>query len=294
MYYLTLSIIVCIIIYFWYLYLTVQENFQVVAFNATHIPCYTVESIYSKETIKIKEIFKQINIDLGGKDDQLEQSEQPEQLEQSEQHGLFGLTTGGPPINYGGEFDSTGYILINNNVSFMFDSQFKSIIKNFLQKYFPKDFISITNISNLYFKEENNDMLYIFNGQFSNSTKFTSRNLIIKLKVNNSTQFLNPTPSSPNDFQSDIDSNVVSYNTTILGITLNKNDDNTIKYSGTYSPSVTLTPDLYTIDNNLYLMDPFLTSGKQMIINDQMKTDFNKVVIDHSQTLNNIIQNPTS
>jgi hypothetical protein len=285
MYYLIL-IICIIIIFFWYF--NSQENFQVVAFNASNIPCYSIESIYSKETIKLKEIFRQINTDLGVSEET--ETKQSEQVK-SNQSGLFGLTTGGSPINYGGNFDSTDYTLINNNVSFAFDNQFKSIIKNILQKYFLNNLISITNITNIYFKQENGNMLYIFNCQFSNLTKFTSRNLIIKLKINNYVKFLNPTASSPNDFQSNIDSSLI--NTTILGITLNKNDDNTINYTTTYSPSVTLTPNLYTINNNLYLMDPFLTSGKEMIINDQMKTDFNKVIIDHSQTLNSIIQNTT-
>ena len=278
--YLIICIII-IIIYLWYF--NYQENFEVVASNASNIPCYTIESIYSKETVILKEIFRQINTDLGVILEEIEEVE-------VEQPGLFGLTTGGSPINYGGEFDSTEYTLINNNVSFAFDSQFKTIIKNFLQKYFPKSSISITNITNLYFKQENStdDILYIFNVQFSNLTKFTSRNLIIKLKINNYSEFLNQIPSSANDFKSNVDSASISDNTTILGITLNKNDDNTVKYTGTYSPLVTLTPNLFTINNNLYLMDPFLTSSKEMIINDKMKTDFNKVIIEHSQTLNNL------
>ena len=287
---LIICIIIMMIIYLWYS--NSKENFQVVASNSLDIPCYSIKSLYKKDAIKLKEIFTQINTDLGV----TLQSQQSEQVHQKLKPGLFGIPTGGSPINYGGYFDNTGYTLINNNVSFAFDSQFKSIIKNILQKYFPKNIISITNITNLYFKQENNNILYIFNVDFTNVTKFTYKNLIIKLKINNYTKFLNSNPSSPNDFQSNIDSKILLYNTNILGIILNKNDDNTIKYTAKYSPSVTLTPNLFTINNNLHLMDPFLTSDNQMMITDKMKSDFKKVIIDHTNILDGIklIKNPTS
>ena len=55
--------------------------------------------------------------------------------------------------------------------------------------------------------------------------------------------------------------------------------DNKIKYSA----------ELYfwknEIKNYLYLMDPFVTSGRDMIINDKMKKDFIPVLEAHEKLL---------
>lgn len=250
------------------------ENFKVVASNSSNIPCYTIDSIYDKETSKLKEIFNEINT----KFNILDNSEN-NKLIKNIPNGIFGPTSGGYPINYGGLFNTTGYILINNNISFNFDNSFKIIIRDFLKPYFDKENIYITKITNVYFKLNNKDIVYIFNAQFLNSTNFTSRNLVIKLKIKNIQEFIDI-----------IDIKLLSYNTKILFIELNKNDDNSIEYKTKYNPSVTLTPNFYNIKNKLYLMDPFITSSKEMVIDNEMKINFNKSVVDHSKTLSGLIK----
>ena len=46
-----------------------------------------------------------------------------------------------------------------------------------------------------------------------------------------------------------------------------------------------LRPNYYEIKNYLYLMDPFVTSGRDMIINDKMKKDFIPVLEAHEKLL---------
>ena len=52
-----------------------------------------------------------------------------------------------------------------------------------------------------------------------------------------------------------------------------------------------LKPNYYQIKNVLGLMDPFITSGRDMIITSEMKKDFDKEIISKKELLKSLTEN---
>ena len=141
-----------------------------------------------------------------------------------------------------------------------------------MKPLFPNEKILITRIFNVY-KEKDlpkdiNKLLdtpihYIFNAQYQNTTKFTSRILVVKILLKN-------TRAIP----------------TILYINLNENPS---KDTFTFYPNEESSlKQFYNIYNNLFLMDPFKTSGQEIIISKDMKENFDKVLVDHTKTFSGL------
>lgn len=184
------------------------------------------------------------------------------------------------PTNIDLDFNVKNYLLINNNLTFPLDKIFKDYILNYLRKHniYANDNIYIQGkIENIYFKDENNIRTYIFMFNLVNSTLYFSANIKIKLIINNISLFLDNSRNDGINYPSYINTddnlkNQLISNMFIKGINLSSNNKFNI-------PQVDkLYPDYYQIKNTLYLMDPFITSGKDMYITDDMKKSFNKLM----------------
>lgn len=153
--------------------------------------------------------------------------------------------------------DTGVYTLINNNINFSLNDIFKKHIIDFFisNNIYIEDKLSIIgNIRDIYVKKENEDYYYIFNASLNNLTKFFVKDIKVKLKIENNNIHI---------IAIQIKELASSQNDKIVGIDKN-------------------TPIFYEIKNTLHLTDPFITSGKELVITDSMKINFNNILIKKS------------
>ncbi len=172
-------------------------------------------------------------------------------------------------------FQLDGYIQHNLYIPFPFEEYIKRIIIQYLKSNmneFKEHELYINNFSELYYKDVDNDRLFIFNINLIDNTNFKVTNLKIKIKIKNIIQFI--------DFQTNMQnmgSNInyilprsiytIENAIELLSIRLDKNN-----YGKFNIDSIDqLYPNYYEIQNRLGLMEPFLTSSKSMTIK---KNDF--------------------
>lgn len=158
-------------------------------------------------------------------------------------------------------FDKTNYTLINNNIQFILNDAFKTHILDFFKLnniYLNDKLTIIDDLKDIYVKKENDTYYYIFKVNLNNLTKFFVKTTNVKLKVENN-------------------------NIHIISIHIddNKNTNTIINVSENDESN----PNYYEIKNTLYLTDPFITSGKDMVISDSMKLDFNNILINKTFAL---------
>lgn len=142
-------------------------------------------------------------------------------------------------------------ILWNSNITFPLESEFKAAIKDYLIKHkiLNNDISFSSGILKMYVKNAPlNSKIYSFN--ITVNDKEFSRPISVKITVDGSTQ--------------EIKINSIVLEQSISNESIDSIDE--------------LNPNYYEIYNKYHLMDPFLTSGKKMIITDLMKTNFNKIV----------------
>ena len=147
--------------------------------------------------------------------------------------------------------------VFNNNIKFPYNDLFKKNVTDYLKKQFGK----------------NDDKLYLFGNLFDIEFKETDTTIIYKFK-----SFIS-TPKS-------------NTNTVLIELTVEKSDNsitiNSVKYLTDIKETEFLpgyTYEFYTIKNKYYLMDPFLTTSKELVITDDMKTKFAKVLNEKYQTI---------
>ena len=120
---------------------------------------------------------------------------------------------------------------------------------------------------------------FIFNVTVVDPDTFASRELKVKLLVKNIEQFLNPAPvnsvSTQRSYISPPDQDQVRQNVQIQYLGLEEDMFGIVN-------STDEVQHFYEIKNKYFLMDPFLTSGKDMIINDKMKASFATVLDEKS------------
>ena len=168
--------------------------------------------------------------------------------------------------SYNDVFDTKDYIIQNPNIPFMFNDSLKQIILDYFKNnIYKNDKLSISDLKYIYWKDLGSERHFIFNVNITNNTSFITRNIKIKLTVTNISQG-----------QVDI------RNTKIVSIKLDDND-NVVHFDDFLFKGIdSLQPsDMYLIKNELHLMDPLLTSGKEMIITQDMKHNFEKELQQH-------------
>jgi hypothetical protein len=241
-------IYILIIIIIIFLYKHTFENFDIVAYNNTNVPNNIIKSIYETESETLQNLFDKLNL-------------QNKDFKESNLDKQFKL--------------------INMNLVFPFSSIFKKLIIEYIHNSIPKykkDKVYILGkLINIYQKDLDNTRTFIFNFTLVNPVNFFTRNIKIRLKINNINQFLDETFN----YLDVIDENLLRLNTNLESITLDKN--NYINF--TFNPIDKLSEPYYLIKNKFFLLDPFLTSGRESIITNNDKIKFQSILNDKNKSL---------
>lgn len=164
-------------------------------------------------------------------------------------------------------FDTFKYTLLNKNLTFSYNDIFKISVLNYLKNnnIYIKDSLHIqNNIHDIYFLDILPNRIYIFNCDLVNSTHFFTRNIKVQIKVNNT------------------NNNILSLSQiNVLGIILDT--DNYANFSIPMYDE--LYPTTYQIKNTLHLLDPFITSGQDLVLTSTQITNFNNVLAGKSNQL---------
>lgn len=136
-------------------------------------------------------------------------------------------------------------------------------------------------------KQAPNARQFIFDVTVVDPVAFVSRPLRAKITVQNIDEFLNPPPinsvSTQRSYISPVDDKILH--------NMHINFVGTTKDTNTFNPEDELGQHFYEIKNKYFLLDPFLTSGKEMIITDKMTSAFAKIVDEKSKSIDIQYQN---
>lgn len=167
------------------------------------------------------------------------------------------------------DIDQT-FVLYNDNITFPLNNLFKSLALEYFNKnapQFSKDKIYIANdMNNIYYKKYTNiNTLYISNFNLTNPKNLFTKN--IKMGV---------------------DYNEQNGQGQVLFMKLDTLPDNEILSTDSIDK---LQPDYYTLKNNMFLMDPWITSNNSMTISDIYINNFNKVLKEKNKQLLSLTSN---
>jgi hypothetical protein len=183
-------------------------------------------------------------------------------------------------LSFDHNFNVKSFTLLNTNIPFPFTNQFQKLLLSFL-KTVPRlntHKITLGDFNNIYFNDDFlGNRIFILNVNVQDSTTFTSRNIKVKFIVNNISAFT--TDDKKSNYLSTFDSTLLDKYTSLVGIILDKNGYAKFNMTGIDKSD----PNFYLIYNQLYLMDPFVTIGNDMIITQDMKQKFYKSLADHQQ-----------
>lgn len=232
------SIILLLLVFVIYIYNQCKEgykNVDTVGYNNSFVISNDIVSIYDRETLDLTNIFSDLFKDSDC------------------------------------DFDTDTYLVYGTYIEFPFNDIIKRIICDYLKKNvskFKKDKIEINaDINHMYWKNINDDRLFIFNVNLLNSTNFMTRNIKVKILIKNINNFMNG-----NDYKTNVLFSTLLLSTNILCIKLDK--DNYVSKSSLYTGFDKLDPEYYEIKNQLHLMAPFMTSSSDLIITNNMKINF--------------------
>lgn len=215
-------------------------NTSVVGYNNIEVPAYSIPNIFDSETQELIGIFKE-----AFDDDDVE------------------------PL---------GFKEHNPYIPFPFNASIKELIIDYMKtniKRFKGDKLEILNdLNKIYYKDYDNDRIFIFNVSLVNNTRFSSRDVRVKLRIKNIGDFIKGVKTEQNeiDYKTDISYQNIVNVLVILSIRLVKSEYIQFEFNGFDS----LQPNYYQIKNALGLTEPFITTGKDMIITEEMKKDFIK------------------
>jgi hypothetical protein len=132
----------------------------------------------------------------------------------------------------------------------------------------------VKDIYQMYFKEIDNVREFIFLIDLNNQTKNSTRQLEIYITLNNINNYLMDSgeysPTINDDIIKDIDINYIGTKTNSISLEVPGLTEN-------------IHHEYYRIKNTLRLMDPYITSGKEMVITDGMRKNFD-IILDKKKT----------
>jgi hypothetical protein len=121
------------------------------------------------------------------------------------------------------------------------------------------------------------DRFFQFDVTVINPKTFLSRTLKAKLKVNDINKFLDPAPSNSvstqQGYTKPVKEELLKKSTELVYINIDQLPENDV------SSIDELNPYLYEIKNKYHLMDPFLTTGSEQKITDDLRKKF-EIVLD--------------
>jgi hypothetical protein len=231
--------LLCIIFFILLLLITTSKWESFFPFNSFEVPTNKTDSLYDQDTTDIDNAFEILNKDI--------------------------------LPDYRNTFQK-----YPNFFKFVLNDLFASFIIKQIKLAFDKTKYNGNKVEvagalyNIWWKDALNDRHFILNVDIVNKTKFFARKLLVFVKLRDIKQFLTDTGEyTPlvNDTIQESDLQVVYIGT-----------DNALKYL-TVPPTDGVIgresfSHLYRIKNNLYLMDPYITSGRDMVISDNDKLKF--------------------
>ena len=163
------------------------------------------------------------------------------------------------------DIDQT-FVLYNDNITFPLNNLFKSLALEYINKngpQFSKDKMYISNdINNIYYKKDFDSTLYICNFNLTNPKNLFTKNIKMGLSYNEQNS-----------------------RGQVLFMKLDTLPDNKILSTDSIDK---LQPDYYTLKNNMFLMEPWITSNDSMTISDVYINNFNKVLKEKNKQLLNL------
>lgn len=177
-------------------------------------------------------------------------------------------------------FNVKSFNLFNTSIPFPFTNQFQKLLLSFLKTVprINKHTLTLGDINNIYYNDDSlGNRIFILNVNIQDSTKFTSRNIKVKFVVNNIRTFT--TSDQNSNYLPTFDPALLEKHCSIVGIILDKNGYAKFTMNGVDKSD----PNFYLINNQLYLMDPFITSNLDMTITRDMKQEFYKSLAEHQQ-----------
>lgn len=237
----------------------------IVGYNNIAIPAYYIPNIFETETKELIKVFKE-----AFKDDNVE------------------------PI---------GYKEHNPYIPFPFEAPIKKLIIDYLKTNIPKfkghKLEITTDLNKLYYRNSGDDRLFIFNVNLLDNTQFMTRNVRVKIRIKNILKFIKDNTdyelgeqtmaerkNAEINYRTNIPAQTVINSTDLLSIRLDKNNYARFTLTGQDA----LKPNYYQIKNVLGLMDPFVTSGRDMVISEKVKKDFEKEILAKKELLKSLTE----
>lgn len=228
--------IIIILIVFIYSFFTI-ETFTVTPYNSSKVPLNKQDTLYEKEIKELNQIFEQTN------------------------------SQGFPAVK---SFQiMPGYLKFPMQKSFnkIILQRLNSIFKN-SKKYRKTKFKIVKDMYDIRWKDIEGSRHFVFNIDINNDTLKWTRRLRMYVIVKDIKRFLTDTGEyiQTNNFNSQgIEINTIALEESTVRLLIG-GIDGEIGNEKYYN--------YYNIKNVLYLMDPFLTSGKDMMITDKMRKEF--------------------
>ena len=240
-------ILVTIIYVSYYVLVSLKENFTSISYNSFDVPENPIQTIYSTETETLKTLLDNLNVN---KNNTL-------------------------PID-------DNFISINPNINFPLENSFNKAIINFLHdniQTFRKDKVYILGkLQNIRYKDISNNRVFFCNVTLVNPKNFFTRNVKIVLNIAEIQNLVLPLDTSTyKDYIETIVDKYISIQNVVLDT--ETKDPSQVSINGFDS----LQPNMYRIKNKLHLTDPFLTSGRELIIDESMKNEFNRVLVEKNK-----------
>lgn len=238
-------IIILFFLYLFYKLYSVRDNFSVNAYNSNEITD-TSKSQLEIQTDKIKESLDKI----------------------------FKQNTDFIPE----KIDKTSFKEFSFYENFIYEKDFKNIFLNNLKEILSQNFPNISlnstsELKNIYFKDISNDRHYIFDITVTSQNYGFTRIFSCYAILKNIKNYL----LDDNTLISGL--NIDNSNLEFKYIIEIKNTDNLKLLSGK-------TPfDYYQIKNKLHLMDPFVTTGKEIQITTELINNFDKTLSEKTELL---------
>lgn len=182
----TLMILIILIVFSLFMYNNFKiENFEVVGYNTSDVPKYTIPNSYDIDSKKLQDVFKEVS-----KNEDL---------------------------------DTSTYTLYSNYIEFPLNNIIKTFLIDYLTMKFNNKIEINTAIYNMYWKDIGLDRLFIFNVNMFNRKIFTARNLKVKIIIKQIKNFTKDT--NIQDYKTNILPKILINSISILSISINNNNN---------------------------------------------------------------------